>query len=83
MTLPTNQPIKEEEVISIRKAVQDVDIRAIHPDKLETFAADLVNKLKNEHQPKNLKKSNHVILMTSSKNVKKKQKNLELTLIIT
>ena len=49
---PTNQPIKEEEVISIRKAVQDVDIRAIHPDKLETFAADLVNKLKNEHQPK-------------------------------
>jgi|TARA_R110002124_G_scaffold241517_1_gene406766 hypothetical protein len=52
MTLPTNQPIKEEEVISIRKAVQDVDIRAIHPDKLETFAADLVNKLKNEHQPK-------------------------------
>jgi len=49
MTLPSNTKIIKQEVDSIENAVEDVDIRAIHPDKLETFAAHLVNKLKNEH----------------------------------
>tara|TARA_B100001142_G_scaffold88316_2_gene90158 strand:+ start:2002 stop:2163 length:162 start_codon:yes stop_codon:yes gene_type:complete len=49
MTLPSNTKIIKQEVDSIENAVEDADIRAIHPDKLETFAAHLVNKLKNEH----------------------------------
>jgi hypothetical protein len=49
MTLPSNKKIVKEEVDSIEHAVEEAGIRAIHPDKLETFAAHLVNKLKNEH----------------------------------
>jgi len=39
-----------EEIKSMEKATKDYDIRAIHPDKLEEFAAHLVNKLKNERK---------------------------------
>jgi len=38
----------EKKIQSMKKATQDTDVRAIHPDKLEEFAAHLVNKLKNE-----------------------------------
>jgi len=40
----------KKEIESMEKASQDTDIRAIHPDKLEEFAAHLVNKLKNEQE---------------------------------
>ena len=37
----------KREVESMEKAAEDAGIVAIHPDKLEEFAAHLVNKLKN------------------------------------
>ena len=49
MTLPNDQKLKTQEIESIRKAVEDVDIRAIHPDKMEEFAAYLVDKVKNSN----------------------------------
>ena len=33
---------------SIRRAVEESDIRSIHPDKMEEWAEHLVRKLKNE-----------------------------------
>ena len=48
MTLQPKKKISNEESQSMEKAVQDADIRAIHPDKLETFAAHLVNKLRED-----------------------------------
>ena len=46
MTLPNDRKLKTEEIESIRKAVEDVDIRSIHPDKMEEWAEHLVRKLK-------------------------------------
>ena len=46
MTLPSNKKIKQNEIDSINNAVKDSGLRAIHPDKLEDFAAYLVSKLK-------------------------------------
>lgn len=46
MTLPNDRKLKTQELESIRKAVEDVDIRAIHPDKMEEWAEYLVRKLK-------------------------------------
>jgi|TARA_R110002020_G_scaffold281962_3_gene497596 hypothetical protein len=46
MTLKKNKKLKIEEIESIRKAVQDSDIRSVHPDKLEDWAEYLVRKLK-------------------------------------
>ncbi len=46
MTLPNDQKLKTQEIESIRKAVEDSDIRAIHPDKMEEWAEYLVRKLK-------------------------------------
>lgn len=40
----------QKQIESMEKASQDTDVRAIHPDKLEEFAAHLVNKLKDERQ---------------------------------
>ena len=37
----------KKEIESMEKATEDAGIVAIHPDKLEEFAAHLVNKLKN------------------------------------
>lgn len=48
MTLPTNKKILKNEVDSMEIAVEESGIKAIHPDKLETFAAHLVNKLKED-----------------------------------
>tara|TARA_B100000073_G_C23714625_1_gene565510 strand:- start:712 stop:870 length:159 start_codon:yes stop_codon:yes gene_type:complete len=39
-----------EEIKSMEKATEDAGIVAIHPDKLEEFAAHLVNKLKDERE---------------------------------
>ena len=35
MTLPKNKKLKQDEIDSIKKAINDVDIRAVHPGKLE------------------------------------------------
>ena len=41
MTTP-KKDIDEKTIESMKKAVQDFDIRAIHPDKMEEFAEYLV-----------------------------------------
>jgi len=46
MSLPKNTKLKIEELESMRKAVEDSGIRAIHPDKMEEWAEHLVRKLK-------------------------------------
>ena len=47
MTLPQDRKqLKTKEIESIRKAVEDSGIRAIHPDKMEDFAAHMVEQLK-------------------------------------
>jgi hypothetical protein len=46
MTLPTDRKLKAKDMESIRKAVEESDIRAIHPDKMEEWAEHLVRKLK-------------------------------------
>ena len=50
MTLPKDRKLKTQDMESIRRAVDESDIRSIHPDKLEEFAAHLVNKLKDERE---------------------------------
>lgn len=46
MTLPKDRKLEVEKIESIRKAVSDADIRAVHPDKLEEWAEYLVRQLK-------------------------------------
>lgn len=46
MSLPKNTKLKIEELESMRKAVEDSGIRAIHPDKMEEWAEHLVRQLK-------------------------------------
>lgn len=48
MTLPKDKKPKKHEIDSMKLAVNESDIRAIHPDKMEDFAAHLVEKLKEE-----------------------------------
>lgn len=43
-----NKKLCNDEIKSIEKAVEDLDIRAVHPDKMEEWAEYLVRKLKNE-----------------------------------
>jgi hypothetical protein len=50
MTLPKDKKPKKEEIDSMKIAVKEVDIRAIHPDKMEDFAAHMVEQLKEETQ---------------------------------
>lgn len=40
--------IREQEIESMKIAVDQYNIRAIHPDKMEDFAEYLVQKLKND-----------------------------------
>tara|TARA_Y100000004_G_scaffold27872_1_gene28575 strand:+ start:491 stop:640 length:150 start_codon:yes stop_codon:yes gene_type:complete len=47
MTLPKDKKPKEQEIKSMKIAVDELDIRAVHPDKLEDFAAHMVEQLKN------------------------------------
>ncbi len=48
MTLPKNKKLKQDEIDSIKKAISDVDIRAVHPDKLEELAEYMKNKMSEE-----------------------------------
>jgi len=44
MTLPKNKQLDQNEIDSMKVAVKEYDIRAIHPDKMEDFAEYLVRK---------------------------------------
>lgn len=44
MTLPRNKKIKQEHIESMKNAVNQAGIVAIHPDKMEEFAEYLVQK---------------------------------------
>ena len=44
MTLPKNKKLKHEHIESMKIAVEQYDIRAIHPEKMEEFAEYLVQK---------------------------------------
>ena len=46
MTFPKNKKLKQDQIDSIKKAINDVDIRAVHPDKLEELAEYMKNKNK-------------------------------------
>ena len=48
MTLPKDKKLKKEEMDSMKIAVSESDIRAIHPDKMEDFAAHMVENLKEQ-----------------------------------
>ena len=48
MTLPKDKTIKHEHIESMKIAVEQADIRAIHPDKMEEFAEHLVQKARNQ-----------------------------------
>ncbi|OUV66134.1 MAG: hypothetical protein CBC89_04735 [Euryarchaeota archaeon TMED129] len=48
MTLPKNKKIEQEHIESMKIAVDQYDIRAIHPDKMEEFAEHLVQKARNQ-----------------------------------
>jgi hypothetical protein len=51
MTLPSKgKKLSTNEIKSISIALKDVGIRAIHPEKMESFADYLVNKLKDENK---------------------------------
>ena len=42
MTLPKSKELNQNEIDSIKVAVEEYGIRAIHPDKMEDFAEYLV-----------------------------------------
>ena len=44
MTLPKDKKIKHEHIESMKLAVEQADIRWVHPDKMEEFAEYLVQK---------------------------------------
>ena len=47
MSLPSkSKRLSRDEIDSIESAVNDSDIRAIHPDKMEKWAQHLVEKLR-------------------------------------
>ena len=46
MTLPKDKKPNKQEIESMKIAVNEFDIRAIHPDKMEDFAAHMVEQLK-------------------------------------
>ena len=46
MTLPKDKKPKQQEIDSMKIAVSESGIRAIHPDKMEDWAEHLVRKLK-------------------------------------
>ena len=51
MTLPKDKKLKHEHIESMKIAVEQADIRSIHPDKMEEFAEHLVQKARNQ-EPK-------------------------------
>jgi hypothetical protein len=50
MTLPKDKKPKKREIESMKLAIDEVGISAIHPDKMEDFAAYLVDKIKDEQK---------------------------------
>ena len=48
MSFDRNKQLSKKEIDSMNLAVNDTDIRSIHPDKMEEFAEHLVRKLKEE-----------------------------------
>ena len=51
MTLPSQgKKLTQNEIESITIAVNDVGIRAIHPEKMEAFAEYLVKKMKEQNK---------------------------------
>jgi len=48
MSFDRNKQLSKKEIDSMNLAVNDTDIRSIHPDKMEEFAEYLVRKLKEE-----------------------------------
>ncbi len=48
MSFDRNKQLSKKEIDSMNIAVNDTDIRSIHPDKMEEFAEYLVRKLKEE-----------------------------------
>ena len=48
MTLPKDKKLKHEQIESMKIAVEEADIRAIHPDKMEEFAEYLVQKARTQ-----------------------------------
>ena len=55
--MTSQTPPTDKELLSMQNAVEDVGIVAIHPDKLEDFAAHLVNKLKKYDQPQDFQQN--------------------------
>jgi len=51
MTLPKEKKIKEHHIKSMKIAVEEAGIVAIHPDKMEEFAEYLVQQTR-EQEPK-------------------------------
>ena len=48
MTLPKDRKIQDQHIESMKIAVEQYDIRAIHPEKMEEFAEYLVQKARTE-----------------------------------
>ena len=48
MTLPKDKTIEQEHIESMKIAVDQYDIRAIHPEKTEEFAEYLVQKARTQ-----------------------------------
>ena len=51
MTLPKDKKLKHEHIESMKLAVEQADIRWVHPDKMEELAEHLVQKARNQ-EPK-------------------------------
>ena len=48
MTLPKNRKIEYKHIESMKLAVEEAGIRAIHPDKMEEFAEYLVQQARTQ-----------------------------------
>ncbi len=48
MTLPKDKKLKHEHIESMKLAVEQADIRWVHPEKMEEFAEYLVQKARTE-----------------------------------
>ena len=48
MTRPKDKKLKHEHVESMKLAVEEADIRCVHPDKMEEFAEYLVQKARTQ-----------------------------------
>ena len=51
MTLPKDKKLNKNEIKSMKIAVEQAGIRAIHPDKLRDFAEHLVRQARESEKP--------------------------------